>query len=84
MSREVTGTRNRIVQFLRKRASTVEDLAKELAVTENAIRAPEGGPRRTCGRSKERTQAGGDVRRHPGGGFVFLQGVSPGACRHCA
>ena len=38
MSREVTGTRNRIVQLLRKRACTVEDLAKQLGVTENAIR----------------------------------------------
>jgi len=34
----VTGTRNRIVQLLRKRACTVEDLAKALGVTENAIR----------------------------------------------
>jgi predicted ArsR family transcriptional regulator len=36
---EVTGARNRIVQLLRKRTCTIEDLAKELGVTENAIRA---------------------------------------------
>ena len=36
---EATGARNRIIQLLRKRTCTVEDLAKELGVTENAIRA---------------------------------------------
>ena len=39
MGKEVTGTRNRIAQLLRKRTYTVEDLARELGVTENAIRA---------------------------------------------
>jgi predicted ArsR family transcriptional regulator len=39
LGKEVTGTRNRIIQLLRKRTYTVEDLAKELGVTENAIRA---------------------------------------------
>jgi predicted ArsR family transcriptional regulator len=39
MAKEVTGTRNRIVQLLRKRTYTVEDLSKELGITENAIRA---------------------------------------------
>ena len=39
MNKEVTGARNRIVQLLRKRKCTVEDLAKELGITENAIRA---------------------------------------------
>ena len=39
MGKEVTGTRNRIVQLLRKHTYTVENLAKVLGVTENAIRA---------------------------------------------
>lgn len=39
MNKEMTGARNRIVQLLRKRTYTVEDLAKELGITENAIRA---------------------------------------------
>ncbi len=39
MNKEVTGARNRIVQLLRKRKCTVEHLAKELGITENAIRA---------------------------------------------
>ena len=39
MNRKLTGTRNRIVQILRMRKCTVEDLAKELGITENAIRA---------------------------------------------
>ncbi len=39
MNKKVTGTRNRIVHLLRTRKCTVEDLAKELGITENAIRA---------------------------------------------
>ncbi|MGA2108466.1 MAG: ArsR family transcriptional regulator [Syntrophorhabdales bacterium] len=39
MGKEVTGTRNRIIQLLRKRTHTVEDLARDLGITENAIRA---------------------------------------------
>jgi predicted ArsR family transcriptional regulator len=39
LNKKLTGTRNRIVQILRMRKCTVEDLAKELGITENAIRA---------------------------------------------
>ena len=39
MNKKLTGTRNRIVQILRMRKCTVEYLAKELGITENAIRA---------------------------------------------
>jgi predicted ArsR family transcriptional regulator len=39
LDKKVSGTRNRIVQLLRKRKCTIEDLAKELGITENAIRA---------------------------------------------
>jgi predicted ArsR family transcriptional regulator len=39
LNKEITGARNRIVQLLRKRKCTVEDLARELGITENAIRA---------------------------------------------
>ena len=39
MNINVTGTRNRIVQLLRKRKCTIEDLANEIGITENAIRA---------------------------------------------
>ena len=37
MNKKLTGTRNRIVQILRMRKCTVEYLAKELGITENAI-----------------------------------------------
>ena len=39
MNEKVTGTHDRIVQLLRQRKCTVEDLARELGITENAIRA---------------------------------------------
>ena len=39
MNEKITGTHDRIVQLLRKRKCTVDDLAKELGITENAIRA---------------------------------------------
>jgi predicted ArsR family transcriptional regulator len=39
LNKKLTGTRNRIVQILRVRKCTVEDLSKELGITENAIRA---------------------------------------------
>lgn len=39
MNEKVTGTHNRIIQLLRKHRCTVEDLAKELGITDNAIRA---------------------------------------------
>ena len=39
MNRIEISARNRIIQVLRERMCTVEDLAKELGVTENAIRA---------------------------------------------
>jgi predicted ArsR family transcriptional regulator len=39
LNKKLTGTRNRIVQILRMRKCTVEYLAKELGITENAIRA---------------------------------------------
>ena len=39
MNNKVTGTRNRIVRLLRKLKCTVEDLSKEIGITENAIRA---------------------------------------------
>ena len=39
MGKEMTGTRNRIVHLLHKRRCTVEDLARALGITENAIRA---------------------------------------------